>query len=308
MNQDDYPEDEVDHQLRAFRAWMVRKFRDARFAEILGLGLTVALIVLGVIGACIYYGQLEEMRHTNNLTQQALDANGETLRQTLAKMQLQVDATNGLKIEAQKQTPQIITQATAARNAAKTAQLTLESQSTADLLITITNVSAKTIDDKSDKERPAAMKYRRVSLTYVINNYGYAPALYTAGFSFRQDDKAGTIPVSESEACQSEISQNTVNYAGLPEIQGGEVTKPIIVEQPGFLTMPESLVTAIGCVAYTRLSDPDNVRVMAIRVVVNVGRYKGGGLPLEFKKSVRRIQFDETGGEKNRHPKPNLHP
>jgi hypothetical protein len=39
---------------------------------------------------------LKELKHTNGLTQQALNSSGDTLGQTLAKMQGQVDATNAL--------------------------------------------------------------------------------------------------------------------------------------------------------------------------------------------------------------------
>jgi hypothetical protein len=63
----------------------------------------IILAAIGIWALTIYHGQLaamqgqlNEMKHTNDLTQQALNSNGETLRQTLAKMQGQVDATNTL--------------------------------------------------------------------------------------------------------------------------------------------------------------------------------------------------------------------
>jgi len=120
-----YPQDEIDAQLETFRRWVTQKFQESKLVEVVGMVTGIIVVILGIIGACIYYGQLEEMRHTNELTQQALSGNAETLRQTLAKMQSQVDATNGLTTEAQKQTPGIIKQATAAETAANIARDTL---------------------------------------------------------------------------------------------------------------------------------------------------------------------------------------
>ncbi len=93
-NDQAYPQDEVDRQLEAIRRWIVLKFKEAKLVEVVAMVTGLVLVVIGVIGACIYYGQLEEMRHTNELTQQALNANGQTLNATLNKMQGQIEAAN----------------------------------------------------------------------------------------------------------------------------------------------------------------------------------------------------------------------
>ncbi len=57
-----------------------------------GIITSVILVVVGIIATFIYDGQLREMRHTNELTQQALNLGNDTLKKTLEKMQGQIDA------------------------------------------------------------------------------------------------------------------------------------------------------------------------------------------------------------------------
>lgn len=99
-------EDPLDRELDGFRRWVFDKFRNASLIDLWGVITGTALVMLGIVGAYIYYGQLAEMRHTNDLTQQALNQSGNTLNQTLAKMQGQIDATTKLYGEARKQTRQ----------------------------------------------------------------------------------------------------------------------------------------------------------------------------------------------------------
>lgn len=78
-------------------------------------------------GAAIYYAhvatqQLCEMRRTNELTEKALGTSGESLKQTLAKMQDQTDATLQLYGEARRQTFQEARAADIARNSLKISQ------------------------------------------------------------------------------------------------------------------------------------------------------------------------------------------
>lgn len=77
----------------------------ARFTFALVIA-TFCTIGVGIWGASIYNAQLREMKHTNELTQQALNGNGTALIETLRKMQGQIDATTKLYGEAQKQTAQ----------------------------------------------------------------------------------------------------------------------------------------------------------------------------------------------------------
>jgi hypothetical protein len=64
----------------------------------------IVLAGIGIFALFIYYGQLTEMKHTNELTQQALSGSDKTLQATLTKMQDQTDAMNRLAAEAVKQT------------------------------------------------------------------------------------------------------------------------------------------------------------------------------------------------------------
>jgi hypothetical protein len=90
--------DDVDAQIITFLEWFKEKYDKATFGEITTSLISLLLVILGIIGACIYYGQLSEMRRTNNLTQKALNASDETLSKTLSKMQGQIDATNSLVV------------------------------------------------------------------------------------------------------------------------------------------------------------------------------------------------------------------
>lgn len=56
----------------------------------------VGLGIIGIAALFIYGCQLNVMKHTNELTQQALDGSDATLQATLSKMQLQADAMNRL--------------------------------------------------------------------------------------------------------------------------------------------------------------------------------------------------------------------
>src|ERR1035437_4348626 len=72
-----------------------------------------AKLVLEIIGVLLLLAytwftclQWLQIRYTNNLTARALDGNDKALSQTTAKMQGQINATNNLYGEAQKQTAQ----------------------------------------------------------------------------------------------------------------------------------------------------------------------------------------------------------
>jgi len=65
---------EQDRQARAIAIYIWRKFRRASFGELATFVTNCVLILLATIAALIYGGQLGEMRHTNELTKQALDA------------------------------------------------------------------------------------------------------------------------------------------------------------------------------------------------------------------------------------------
>jgi hypothetical protein len=68
-------ENEIDQQLEALKAWFVEKFKDAKLIDIAQIVIGVFVVGLGIFGACIYSGQLEQMKTTNRLTQEALDIN-----------------------------------------------------------------------------------------------------------------------------------------------------------------------------------------------------------------------------------------
>ena len=63
---------------------------ETKTVEWLQFGVNAFLALVGTGAICVYYGQLREMRHTNELTQQALNGSDITLSQTLEKMQGQI--------------------------------------------------------------------------------------------------------------------------------------------------------------------------------------------------------------------------
>jgi hypothetical protein len=67
---------------------------ELHWLEALNFASQIILAFIGVIAVCVYIGQLNEMKHTNQLTQKSLDGNELTLSRTLAKMQGQIDAIN----------------------------------------------------------------------------------------------------------------------------------------------------------------------------------------------------------------------
>lgn len=95
----DYSEEETERQIRTIRAWLFRKLREATLIDVFEMVTGVVLVLVGVIAAFIYHGQLAEMRHTNELTQKALDGSDKTLEATLTKMQGQIDQTKRLADE-----------------------------------------------------------------------------------------------------------------------------------------------------------------------------------------------------------------
>lgn len=96
-------EDNIDRQVEALAEWFRGKFREAKLVDIFTIGTGIALLLVGVIAACIYYGQLAAMRQTNKLTQQALAGSDKALQRTLGKMQAQVKATEQLAKAASRQ-------------------------------------------------------------------------------------------------------------------------------------------------------------------------------------------------------------
>jgi hypothetical protein len=66
----------------------------------------IGLALIGIVALCIYHGQLKQMIDSNNLTRSALAGSNQSLSETLAEMQEQVDATYSLYDEAQRQTKQ----------------------------------------------------------------------------------------------------------------------------------------------------------------------------------------------------------
>jgi hypothetical protein len=72
-----------------------------------GTFIIASAVALATVGYCIIAGlQLTEMKHTNELTQKALDGSDKTLQATLAKLQGQIDATNALSGHAKDQADQ----------------------------------------------------------------------------------------------------------------------------------------------------------------------------------------------------------
>jgi hypothetical protein len=85
-----------------------------------------------VLAAYTFFSCMQwlQIRDTNRLTREALDDNSKSLTQTLDKMQAQINVTNGLYAEAQKQTTQAMRLATASQqqDAVLTKQYTASQQ------------------------------------------------------------------------------------------------------------------------------------------------------------------------------------
>jgi hypothetical protein len=96
-----YFNDDADLRLKALETWIARKASDATLADVATIITNVALVVAAVVAAFIYHGQLAEMKHTNELTQKALDGSDKSLQATLTKMQGQIDVASNLYKEAQ---------------------------------------------------------------------------------------------------------------------------------------------------------------------------------------------------------------
>jgi hypothetical protein len=58
--------------MRAFGRWIIIRFKEAKFIDFVQAVLSVLVLAVGTFAACVYYGQLQEMRHTNELTLLAL--------------------------------------------------------------------------------------------------------------------------------------------------------------------------------------------------------------------------------------------
>jgi hypothetical protein len=74
MNKDDDPRDRIERQFEAFRCRFISKFKEAKLIDIWGIITGTSLVILGIIGACIYGCQLSEMKRSNDLADKALKA------------------------------------------------------------------------------------------------------------------------------------------------------------------------------------------------------------------------------------------
>lgn len=86
------PQDEADRIFRAAGRWFLKRLYEAKLVDIFSMVMSVILAIVGTVAALIYDGQLKEMRHTNELTKQALDSSGPSLEATLKRMDAQARA------------------------------------------------------------------------------------------------------------------------------------------------------------------------------------------------------------------------
>jgi hypothetical protein len=82
------------------------EYEPSKWRENTKLGLEIAGVLILIVYTVFTAMQWHQIRRTNDLTAQALKDSGDSLGKTLDKMQLQVNATNSLYGEAQKQTAQ----------------------------------------------------------------------------------------------------------------------------------------------------------------------------------------------------------
>jgi hypothetical protein len=80
--------------------------QDPSTADKITMAANAILAIAAIFAFFFYWKQLSEMRHTNELTRQALSSSDQALSQTLQKMQAQVEATNNLYAAADRQSIQ----------------------------------------------------------------------------------------------------------------------------------------------------------------------------------------------------------
>lgn len=80
----DYSEEDIDKAMHVFGRWLLLRFKEASFIEFVQAVLGVLVLIVGIFAACVYDGQLAEMRNTNQLTAQAIIAAGKANELTKA--------------------------------------------------------------------------------------------------------------------------------------------------------------------------------------------------------------------------------
>ena len=69
----EHPEDDLDEEFRAFWEWLVSKFKDAKLIDLAQIVTGAVLVVIGIIAACIYWGQLNQMTIATSATRSAAE-------------------------------------------------------------------------------------------------------------------------------------------------------------------------------------------------------------------------------------------
>lgn len=262
-------QDPVDRELEGFRKWVFYKFRDASLIDLWGVLTGTLLVIVGAIAAGIYYGQLAEMRHTNDLTQQALNSSGDTLSQTLGKMQGQIDATNRLYGEAQKQT-------------GLTTRLANQSVKSADAATKSANAAAASTEILRWSDRPwitidhiepvyAWRSQTAVDLKFRLRNTGQYTALrVAAAFEIRHEPTIGLGSPMLTDVCQE-----ASNKLAAPDVVGN-VTSVFpgdigVVEQRGYAgVVGAGAENLVGCILY--LGNPNQREPYSTKVIYNDNR------------------------------------
>lgn len=162
-------------------------------------------------------GQIEVMREANDLTHQALVGSDNTLQQTLTKMQGQIDATDRLYGEAQKQTQQIKTfadnsgrQAAAAQKSADTAFDAMKAaaeQSHSDQRAFVGISEAKPLSYSVD----SATRSANLTVAFTLRNYGRSTAEHVRFFAELESD-----PLVNNVPCDDLASKDRMGDILLP--------------------------------------------------------------------------------------------
>jgi len=216
-------------------------------------------------GGAIFYGavatyQAIQMRKATEAATKSANTAACALRENQRQFQLMF--------------PEVAKQTETQQGALNLQRLAFELQSSPYASIEIKGVNA-TIYGPTHGSQLDAIKPRSISITYVVRNSGFAPTLhYASGFDFHVID----LPGSErfNQPCQSEIDEvRATTERGVIPGEGGETARVTKIA-PGLAIYGRDYIQAVGCVAFTGVSNPDRIQTSAILVTIHVDRAKGG--------------------------------
>jgi hypothetical protein len=224
---------------------------------------TVEIVgILVLITYTIFSGvQWAQMRWTNRLTRESINGSDKSLKQTLEKMQGQIEATNKLYGEAQQQTQKLAAQAKAAQDTADTAQkaLTLDNRAWVGLeSVTPTfyaqypTIQVKTVGGKNMTFNANV----QLTVEFVVRNLGHSAAQHVQMFPELLFTQSPDLHRNDP-GCKPSYPRNDLGYDVLPGqpllLTHGLRAEfpPDVIEAGKQPRDPGMLLRILGCIVYS---------------------------------------------------------